>query len=266
MGVKRKSDQTDYEQQLQQLKKAHRKLQKDFAQRNQEAADMRIEAARFMQENGELKRRVETLSCDYLALKKQLDEALKERARFQQELLDLSKSSDEKIRELTLALEEAQKPKPTLGLLAKLASEYGGSVFEVPIAQRGTPPADWEKSATEMLSEFKKDLHAAGTHIPQHPSQKIEDATPQPSNRKAFEREIDAIAALLKKKNAAYGDSVLNPVRVLSEASVEDAIRVRIDDKLSRLKRGQEFPGEDVLLDLAGYFLLWKLARARDPK
>ncbi len=33
-------------------------------------------------------------------------------------------------------------------------------------------------------------------------------------------------------------------------------IDVRIDDKLSRLQKGQEYPGDDTVKDLAGYLIL----------
>jgi hypothetical protein len=47
----------------------------------------------------------------------------------------------------------------------------------------------------------------------------------------------DDIKDLLLQKNAKYGDSALNPVRVMSQASPVEQILVRIDDKLSRIKR-----------------------------
>lgn len=59
------------------------------------------------------------------------------------------------------------------------------------------------------------------------------------------------IGEMLVDKNAAYGDSALNPVRVFSRANPAEQLRVRIDDKLSRLSRG-ETAGEDVERDLLG--------------
>lgn len=47
------------------------------------------------------------------------------------------------------------------------------------------------------------------------------------------------LASMLMDKNAAYGNSAIQPLRVFSKASVEEQILVRIDDKLSRLARGQ---------------------------
>lgn len=64
---------------------------------------------------------------------------------------------------------------------------------------------------------------------------------------------------LLQRKNEAYGNSALDPVRVFSKASAEEQILVRLDDKLSRLKRGED-AGEDVMFDLFGYLLLYRVA------
>ena len=78
-------------------------------------------------------------------------------------------------------------------------------------------------------------------------------------------RELDDIARMLVAKNAAYGDSALNPLRVFSKADVVEQLRVRIDDKLSRLARG-DADGEDVELDLLGYLVLLRVARRRAMK
>jgi DNA-binding XRE family transcriptional regulator len=67
------------------------------------------------------------------------------------------------------------------------------------------------------------------------------------------------VAELLIAKNAAYGNSALDPVRIYSRANPAEQIRVRIDDKLSRLARGHA-AGEDVTLDLLGYLVLLRIA------
>jgi hypothetical protein len=73
----------------------------------------------------------------------------------------------------------------------------------------------------------------------------------------------DDIKELLLQKNAKYGDSALNPVRVMSQASPVEQILVRIDDKLSRIKHGNILEDdEDVVSDLIGYFVLLKIALA----
>lgn len=77
---------------------------------------------------------------------------------------------------------------------------------------------------------------------------------------KAILEECLAIAEMLIEKNAAYGNSALEPVRVFSKASPTEQILVRLDDKLSRLARGSS-AGEDVVLDLMGYLVLLRLAQ-----
>jgi hypothetical protein len=78
-------------------------------------------------------------------------------------------------------------------------------------------------------------------------------------------RVCDEIKALLLAKNAAYGDSALDPVRCFSKADPIEQIRVRIDDKLSRLMRGAA-AGEDVVLDLIGYLVLLRIAESESTK
>lgn len=79
-----------------------------------------------------------------------------------------------------------------------------------------------------------------------------------------FPSVLEAVLADLRTfliaKNAAYGNSALEPVRVFSKADPMEQIRVRIDDKLSRLFRG-ESAGEDTELDLLGYLTLLQVAR-----
>jgi len=74
--------------------------------------------------------------------------------------------------------------------------------------------------------------------------------------------ECALVLDMLLAKNAAYGDSALNPVRIFSRADPVEQIRVRIDDKLSRMARGAA-AGEDVVLDLIGYLVLLRIAGRR---
>lgn len=73
--------------------------------------------------------------------------------------------------------------------------------------------------------------------------------------REAIIAECNRIADILLDKNAAYGNSVFDPLRIFSKGDWLDAVHVRIDDKLSRLARGTA-SGEDVELDLIGYLIL----------
>lgn len=74
-------------------------------------------------------------------------------------------------------------------------------------------------------------------------------------------QECDALKAMLLDKNALYGNSALDPLRVFSRASADEQIRVRIDDKLSRLSRGAGVETEDIEADLIGYLVLLRISR-----
>lgn len=76
---------------------------------------------------------------------------------------------------------------------------------------------------------------------------------------------LKEIGELLIQKNFDYGDSALNPVRILSKQDTVEQIKVRIDDKLSRLAHGQA-GSEDVEKDLTGYFVLLRIARLRESQ
>jgi len=70
----------------------------------------------------------------------------------------------------------------------------------------------------------------------------------------------DQIKELLLEKNRKYGDSALNPVRIFSQASPLEQLRVRLDDKLSRIRNAQDDEDEDVINDTIGYLVLLKVA------
>lgn len=84
---------------------------------------------------------------------------------------------------------------------------------------------------------------------------------PQDSpNQLAIISECDGIKHLLLEKNKSYGDAALNPLRVFSKATPVEQIKVRIDDKLSRIARGNEYLNEDTIQDLIGYLVLYRIA------
>lgn len=89
----------------------------------------------------------------------------------------------------------------------------------------------------------------------------IADSSPGGDDFAAKVRAItDGLAELLIAKNRAYGNSALDPVRVFSTATPREQILVRLDDKLSRIERGNEYADEDTITDLMGYLVLLKLA------
>jgi len=65
------------------------------------------------------------------------------------------------------------------------------------------------------------------------------------------------MAKFLIEKNAAYGNSAAETLGIFTKRL--DTLTqndVRIDDKLNRLQKGHEYPGDDTVKDLAGYLLL----------
>jgi hypothetical protein len=70
----------------------------------------------------------------------------------------------------------------------------------------------------------------------------------------------DELRDLLLSKNRKYGDSALSPVRIFSKASILEQLKVRMDDKLSRLRNAQDDEDEDPITDLIGYLILYKAA------
>src|SRR5690625_2318026 len=72
---------------------------------------------------------------------------------------------------------------------------------------------------------------------------------------------LNEIATMLIEKNRKYGDSALNPARIFSKADATEQIKVRIDDKLNRIKNAQDDDTEDAVKDLTGYLILFMIDR-----
>ena len=76
--------------------------------------------------------------------------------------------------------------------------------------------------------------------------------------------ECNIIMGMLLDKNARYGDSAMQPRRIFSRADHLEQIKVRIDDKLSRIATmGPDSEDEDTTGDLIGYLVLLRIARRR---
>lgn len=85
----------------------------------------------------------------------------------------------------------------------------------------------------------------------------------------SFEIELSAILNEMKefllKKNEAYGDSAMNPIRLFSKASSMEQLNVRIDDKLSRIMNRREYESDDSVKDLLGYLIIHRMMTNRIP-
>lgn len=69
------------------------------------------------------------------------------------------------------------------------------------------------------------------------------------------------IAQMLIDKNISYGNSALEPARIFSTADSTEQLKVRIDDKLNRVKNNQGYAGDNDIDDLIGYLILYKIAK-----
>ena len=80
----------------------------------------------------------------------------------------------------------------------------------------------------------------------------------------SFQQQVHEILAEIEKllvdKNRKYGNSALEPKRVFSKASAVEQIKVRLDDKLSRIANQQNDEDEDVVTDIIGYLVILKIA------
>ena len=65
----------------------------------------------------------------------------------------------------------------------------------------------------------------------------------------------DSMKSLLLYKNEKYGDSALNPNNIFYKGNSTNSIKIRLDDKIGRIKNCQETRVNDVA-DIIGYCVL----------
>ena len=73
---------------------------------------------------------------------------------------------------------------------------------------------------------------------------------------KQIVKHCDDIKLMLLEKNKSYGNSAAEPLCIFSKVSPIAQIDTRIDDKLKRIKNGNEYGTDDTILDLIGYLIL----------
>lgn len=88
-------------------------------------------------------------------------------------------------------------------------------------------------------------------------------AVDAPSGYKIINTCLELMEMLIKK-NVSYGDSALNPVRIFAQSDHVEQIKIRIDDKINRVKNNQGFAGDNDIDDLIGYLILLKIAIDKD--
>lgn len=82
--------------------------------------------------------------------------------------------------------------------------------------------------------------------------------------QEAISEICDELKEFLLEKNKSYGNSAAEPLQIFSTMSPMDQINVRIDDKLSRIARGNDYRNEDTELDLIGYLILKRAILRKD--
>jgi hypothetical protein len=74
---------------------------------------------------------------------------------------------------------------------------------------------------------------------------------------------LDGVYDMLMSKNEKYGNSALEPIRIFSSTDSVEQIKVRLDDKLSRIKQSSSDEDEDVIKDILGYLVLLEIANGK---
>lgn len=78
---------------------------------------------------------------------------------------------------------------------------------------------------------------------------------------------LSEITEMLIAKNQKYGNSAIEPLGIFSDLSPEEGLKVRIDDKLKRIKNGSlDKDDEDVINDLIGYLVILKILHKDEKK
>ena len=130
----------------------------------------------------------------------------------------------------------------------------------------------WEYEMNSELKDLEKELVEANGEFDPTIAQELRKEVTFPYTH-SVEIEMESrfdesvwdtligIFFMLIEKNRKYGDSALNPARIFSKASNIEQLKVRLDDKLSRIKNAQDDEDEDVIADLIGYLVLLTIAR-----
>ena len=135
------------------------------------------------------------------------------------------------------------------------SAKWSQSLRALEEATTGLDLEDIEQNARKYAKERKAQIEA-------------EKARWQVPENADFGWHLDKVAKsvtdLLKEKNAAYGNSALNPANIFSKLDAVESLLVRMDDKIMRIKnRGINDETEDTVTDLIGYLFLLKMAMER---
>jgi hypothetical protein len=134
-----------------------------------------------------------------------------------------------------------------------------GTVVNIRLASRDAAPAAtvWKRKMQHGAAIELKVQPTPPAVVPMEFTPRFLNASEDVQRAVKF---LSGVADTLLEKNAAYGNSAGNPMRVFSNSDRVEQLRVRIDDKLSRIYRGEEAHKtavpEDTIKDLVGYLAL----------
>jgi hypothetical protein len=72
---------------------------------------------------------------------------------------------------------------------------------------------------------------------------------------------FDSLRELVLEKNRRYGDSALRPRNIFSQIEPSEAIKIRIDDKISRIRNSRGLIRKNDVADLIGYLALFSVSQ-----
>ncbi len=117
-------------------------------------------------------------------------------------------------------------------------------------------PWNYGSHGEKVFARVRRDYEEVERIQQEHLKQ---DALPESARKIAAK--CDQIKAFLIEKNLAYGNSALDPINIFSDADAVKTMENSLDHKLSRIARGHEFRGDDTIIDLTGYLILYLIAK-----
>jgi hypothetical protein len=75
--------------------------------------------------------------------------------------------------------------------------------------------------------------------------------------QRKIQQVTESMCHLLIEKNRRYGDSALSPKNIFSKLPAGETIKIRLDDKLSRIMANEGEPRKNDFSDLIGYLVLF---------
>lgn len=126
------------------------------------------------------------------------------------------------------------------------------------------PPIENEAATMEMMGFSDKEVasymqnNKIGFIGFSTPPEKINPTTAEKITKVSF-----SLNDLLLYKNARYGDTGLNPVRIFSKSDADTGLLQRLDDKISRIQNSPE-PRKNDVADLMGYLTLLCVSKGWD--